>query len=149
MVNSKSSVREKKKRVKKGIKMYKEIIITILVLGLIIIGNILTQNNTIKAVETISNNLNLLKEEIEVENVNKEDAKQKMDEVEEIWKKEYEIMAYYIEHNELEKVETEISKFKADIEMEEYSMAVESISSCDFILEHIKDKNALKIVNIF
>ena len=54
-----------------------------------------------------------------------------------------------IEHNELEKVDTEIVKAKADIEVQNYAKAIENLERCTFILEHIKDKNSLKIVNVF
>ncbi len=127
--------------------MYKEIVITIIVLALIIVGNIITQNNTNKSVEEMSAKLDNLKQE--VENKNWEKANKKMEEIEKVWETKNEVMAYYIEHNELEKVQTEIVKTKADVESKESAMATESINSCNFILEHIKDKNALKIVNIF
>ena len=127
--------------------MYKEIIITIIVLVLITVGNIITQNNTNKSVEEMSKHLDILKQQIE--NKNWDESNKKMEEIEKIWKEKNEIMAYYIEHNELEKVQTEIAKTKADVESKEAAMAAESISNCNFILEHIKDKNALKIVNIF
>ena len=127
--------------------MYKEIVITIIVLALIIVGNIITQNNTNKSVEEISLKLSNLKQE--VENKNWDEANKKTEEIEKVWETKNEVMAYYIEHNELEKVQTEIVKTKADVESKESAMATESINSCNFILEHIKDKNALKIVNIF
>ena len=127
--------------------MYKEIIITIIVLVLIIVGNIITQNNTNKSVEEMSKHLDILKQQIE--NKNWDESNKKMEEIEKIWEEKNEVMAYYIEHNELEKVQTEIAKAKADVESKESAMATESISNCNFILEHIKDKNALKIVNIF
>ena len=127
--------------------MYKEIVITIIVLALIIVGNIITQNNTNKSVEEMSYELENLKKEIE--NKNWEQANKKMEETEKIWEEKNEIMAYYIEHNELEKVQTEIAKTKADVESKEVAMAIEAISNCNFVLEHIKDKNALKIVNVF
>jgi len=38
---------------------------------------------------------------------------------------------------------------KADVKTENYDFAVENLDNCIFILEHIKDKSALKIVNIF
>ena len=85
----------------------------------------------------------------QIENKNWDESNKKMEEIEKIWKEKNEIMAYYIEHNELEKVQTEIAKTKADVESKEVSMAIESIGSCNFVLEHIKDKNALKIVNVF
>ncbi len=127
--------------------MYKEIVITVIVLVLIVVGNIITQNNTNKSVEEMSKKLDSLKQEIESKNW--DESNKKMEEIEKIWEEKNEVMAYYIEHNELEKVQTEIAKTKADVESKEAAMAAESISNCNFILEHIKDKNALKIVNIF
>ena len=35
------------------------------------------------------------------------------------------------------------------IATEEYTTAVENLNNCQFILQHIRDKSALKIVNIF
>lgn len=129
--------------------MYKELVISIVVVALVVIGNIITQNNTIEAVSQISGELTLLREEMEKENVDQEKSQKQMKSVEEIWKKRYKIMAFYTEHNELEKVQTELTKLKADIHMEEYAQGVENLENCIFILEHIKDKSALKIVNIF
>lgn len=129
--------------------MYKEIIIIIAVIALVVGGNVITQMNTIKSVQDISKNLNLLREEIAKEEASKEKSVKLMEQTEKIWKERYETMAYYLEHNELEKVQTELVKLKADIDMEEYSMGVENLDNCKFILEHIKDKTALKIVNVF
>lgn len=129
--------------------MYKELIISIVVVGLIILGNIITQNNTIKSVNEISGELENLREIISKDEVDAEKSKYKMQDIEKVWEERYEKMAYYIEHNELEKVETELTKLKADIDMKEYKMGVENLDNCIFILEHIKDKTALKIVNIF
>lgn len=129
--------------------MYKELVISIVVIALIIVGNIITQNNTIKSVNAISKELTELREEISKQYVNQEEAKQKMERIEKAWEEKNETMAYYIEHDELEKVQTELTKLRADIDMKEYKMGVENLDNCIFILEHIKDKSALKIVNIF
>lgn len=129
--------------------MYKELVISIIVIALIVVGNIITQNNTIKSVEEVSSTLSELREEISKETVNQEICKHKMKDIEENWSERYNTMAYYIEHNELEKVQTELTKLKADIDMEEYSMGVENLDNTIFILEHIKDKSALRVVNVF
>ena len=129
--------------------MYKELIISIVVIACIVVGNIITQNNTIEAVAQVSGQLTLLRQEMEREDVSQEKAKKQMGKIEEIWAEKYRLMAFYTEHNELEKVQTELTKLKADIHMEEYAQGVENLESCIFILEHIKDKSALKIVNIF
>lgn len=129
--------------------MYKELIISIVVIACIVVGNIITQNNTIEAVAQVSGQLTLLRQEMEREDVSQEKAKKQMEKIEEIWAEKYRLMAFYTEHNELEKVQTELTKLKADIYMEEYAQGVENLESCIFILEHIKDKSALKVVNIF
>lgn len=129
--------------------MHKELMISLVVIAFVVIGNVVTQNNTNKIVDQMANNLNSLREEVIKEFVSQEQVNQQMQKVKQTWEKEYETMAYYIEHDELEKVETELTKLRADIETEEYNMAVENLDNCKFILEHIRDKSALKIVNIF
>ncbi len=126
--------------------MYKETIIIIIIIILIVIGDIIMQKYTDKTVTEISKELYFLKDYIVQ---NKEEMNTKIKEVEKVWEKHNETLAYYIEHDELEKVGTEISKAKADIEMKNYEMAVENLERCIFVLKHIKDKNSLKIVNIF
>ena len=64
-------------------------------------------------------------------------------------KEQEQIVNLILSNNELEKVDTEIVKAKADIEVQNYAMAIENLERCTFILEHIKEKNSLKIVNVF
>lgn len=129
--------------------MQKEIIITILVITLVVIGNIITQNNTKHTVEVLSHQLGMIRQEAIKEEANQEELKKQLEQIEQTWKERYKILAYYIEHEELEKVETEITKLRANIATKEYQTAVESIDTCNFILMHINEKSALKIVNVF
>ena len=129
--------------------MQKEIIITIIIITFIVTGNIITQNNTKNAVEVVSMQLESIKQETMQETKNEENLKEKLELIEKTWKEKYETLAYYIEHEELETVETEITKLRANLSTKEYQTAVENIDTCTFILSHIKDKSALKIVNIF
>ncbi len=129
--------------------MLKETVITILIISLIVIGNIITQNNTNQTVEEISIQLDSLRSNIIEERVIQEEVSKQIQEIENNWNAKYEKLAYYIEHDELEKVGTEFAKLKADIETKEYATAVENLDNCKFILQHIQEKTALKIVNIF
>lgn len=138
--------------------MYKQVIIIFVVIVAIIVANIITQNNTNSAVEAMSKNLSELREKIyklnESEesldaNKEQEESTKKMEDIENLWEEKDETMSYYIEHNEIEKVKTELTKLKANIETKDYQTAVESLDNCAFILKHIKEKSALKIVNIF
>ncbi len=126
--------------------MYKETIKIIIIIILIILGDIITQKYTEKTVSEISIGLYELKDYI---SHNKEEKYKKIENIEEKWDKKSETLAYYIEHDELEKVNTEIAKIKADIETNNEKIAIENLERCIFVLEHIKDKNLIKIVNIF
>ena len=84
--------------------MYKEIVITIIIIILIVTGNIITQNNTNTSVETIIKELNDFKQNIIKEKIDKEEAKRNIEKIKNMWNEKYEKMAYYIEHDELEKV---------------------------------------------
>lgn len=128
--------------------MKKELFICILIFIIIIIANILTQNYTKECVSYIDKELNLLKES----SINKENNKvisERIENIENVWNNYQEKLAYYIEHNELEKVETQIYSIKGLIESKSYDSILSEIEKCSFILKHIEEKSKLSIKNIF
>lgn len=127
--------------------MFKEAIITIFIVIFVITGNIITQGYTKNTVNVMQEKLVQIKEEIN--NNNEDKINSKMNEIEEEWKKRTEILSYYLEHDELEKIETEIVILKANIQIEEYKQGMEGLENCYFLLEHIKDKESVKLDNIF
>ena len=131
----------------KELNMKKEIVISIFVVILIIVLNIITQTNIKETYAQLEDNLIQLKENMK--NNNDDFVKKQIQSIENQWTENYEKLAYYVEHEELEKVETQIVKLKANIDTKEYNVGIENLDTCIYILQHIKDKNALKIVNIF
>lgn len=131
--------------------MIKELIISLFIVVLIFLGNTITDNYTKKSVdETSSDLLNLREELIKQENeINFDIAKQKMDNIYQNWNLSCEKLAYYIEHDELEKVNTELTGVKGYIENNEHLDAIPELDKSIFILEHIKDKSAFNLKNIF
>ena len=143
--------------------MKKELIISIVIFILIIIGNIITQNYTKESVLDLSNNLENLKEnislKIEEEENNKEnnqnnfdDNKELLEEINNItkdWESRHNKLAYYIEHNELEKVEDNLTGLNSLVETEEYNEAVKELDKSIFILKHIEEKYKFNLENIF
>lgn len=129
--------------------MYKETIICIIIVIVIFIGNSITQNYTKTSVEETSNNLNELREEITKESINKEEVKKKINKIHEQWDKRHDKLAYYIEHDELEKVETHLILLQSNIEVGDYEQGIGELDSCGFVLEHIQDKESLNLKNIF
>lgn len=131
--------------------MTKELIISIIIVVLIFVGNAVTENYTRESVDETKQSLSALREEI-IKNEDEVDVnitKEKIDKIHEQWDSRYEKLAYYIEHDELEKVKTELTGLRGYIEKEEYSEAVPELDKSVYILEHIKDKTALNLKNIF
>lgn len=129
--------------------MYKETIICIVIVIAIVIGNVLTQNYTKESVEATSYLLNELKEEIKQEEVDQQEAKDKINDIHNQWDERHQKLAYYIEHDELEKVETNLTGVRSNIETAQYEEAVSELEKSIYLLNHIKDKNSLNLQNIF
>lgn len=127
--------------------MYKELIIVIVVIALIIGLDIVTNNYTKNSVSILSEELNILREYVLQEN--KEKAQTQMINIKNKWKERYNILAYYIEHDELEKIETELTGLAADLNVEEYQHCISELDTTIFILEHIEEKEKFDVRSIF
>ena len=136
--------------------MYKELVICIIMVIVIIVGNILSENYTNESVHESTEQLDKLKEELllnkEESNEEKSNNKKAMEQINEIhnkWDEKYNVLAFYIEHNELEKIETELTGLRASIETEEYEQAVNELDKAVYLLKHVEEKNKLSWKNIF
>jgi len=129
--------------------MHKEIIICTFIIVSVVIVNTIAQNYTKKSVEVMDEKLDDLEAVLEKDEPDEEESKEKMDEVMTTWKERYEILAFFIEHDELEKVETELTDLKAQISVQQYEEAVSNLEKSIFILNHIKEKFRLNMKNIF
>ena len=65
------------------------------------------------------------------------------------WGQKHDRLAYYIEHDEIEKVDTAIVSLKSYVETKDYSSAVAELDEGKFVLEHIQKKNAFNLENVF
>ena len=62
--------------------------------------------------------------------------------------KKHDKLSYYIEHNEIEKLETELTSLKSYVEVKEYDEAINEIDRALFLLNHIKDKYEFNLKTI-
>jgi hypothetical protein len=125
--------------------MKKELIICLVIIFSIVIGDIWLQNYTSKTLDTISTNLEALKETLDDNKYSREKVIQVNDE----WDKRFNILTCFLEHDELEKVKTQLVVITAGIDVEDTEYVYEEINKAIYILDHIKDKNSLKLDNIF
>lgn len=129
--------------------MYKEIIISAIILVCIFGLDYITQKNTDDTVNVLSEKLETIRQEVIQENPNKEKATTHINDVYEKWEELDDKMAYYIEHDELEKVSTALTSIRSFVKIEEYGDAIESIDKCVYILDHIHERERFTLDNIF
>ncbi len=160
--------------------MNKELIISAIIIVIVVIGNIFTQNYTQKSVKSITTKLGELREELIIEKSQNEQENQKSKEstkekstentniksndknevnwekvnkdienINQNWREKFETLAYFIEHDELEKVDTNLTGLKSFVETEEATDAISELDKSVFILKHIEDKNMINLKNIF
>ncbi len=128
--------------------MHKEIIISIIIVALIFGLNYVTQRNTDITVETVTEKLNIVRNSALEEEPNKDKVINYINIAYDRWEELDDIMAYYIEHDELEKVKTALTSAKSYIEVEEYLESIEAIDKCIYILDHIHEKEMFSLDNI-
>lgn len=132
--------------------MQKEMIIVAIIIVVVVGVNITTDKYTRNCVSEI----NMKLEEIcDMANASLEEEKEnnqiieKMDVLREEWSNFSKKLAFYIEHDEIEKVDTSIVEINEYIKLGLYDEAIPEIRKCSFILEHIKNKGELQVINLF
>lgn len=128
--------------------MYKELVICIILVITIFLLNGMTQKYTQSKTTELSEELNDLKQKIEIGG-NLEEKRDSINQIYSKWQEFHDISAIYIEHNELEKVENNMISCKNFIEQEIKDMSLNELDKIIFGLEHINDKYEFNLINIF
>ena len=129
--------------------MYKEIIISIIIIVIIVSFDFVLQKYTNDSIEEISEEISKLENDIRENRLDAKQIEQQTEQVYEKWMGYHEKLVYYIEHDELEKVETNFIAGKSFIKSKKYSDAISELEKTSFVLEHIKDKYSFNLENIF
>ncbi len=129
--------------------MKKEIFIIFVIIIGIIVADIVTQKYTNRFFESISDELTEMENIMISKNIDNEDLKNRIENIQKEWKSKYKVFACFIEHDELEKVQTQLISINANIKVEDYDKSIDEIEKCIFILKHIEEKDSLKLQNIF
>lgn len=127
--------------------MFKETVICIVIVVSIFALDMFTQKFTEKTVDEVTTVFSNLKNDILKEDRNQiDDGIKKIDES---WGDVHDKLAYYMEHDELEKVDTAIVTMKSYLETDDFSSAIAELDEGKFVLEHIQEKYAFNLKNVF
>lgn len=129
--------------------MIKEILISGIILVLIFTGECITENYTEETIDKISQDLMEMRSQIvNDKKINVDNDKKKIDDINSYIESRHDKLSYYIEHNELNKVRTELVILESDIDVEDYQDAVVRIDNSISILNLIKEKSKFNLKNI-
>jgi len=125
--------------------MKRILVICVIIITIIIISDLILQRYVNNTFDFMSSMLKDISYEL---NTSDENIK-KINDIDEIWKCNYTRMACFLEHNELEKINTQITIIKAGVEVQDSEYVHEEVERAIYIIQHIKEKERLKLDNIF
>ena len=150
--------------------MKKEEIATLVIIGIILIIDLITLCYTKKCIAKISDDLtnleNMAIESIKAENndnsenngsnsegdeskkIESKELKQKSEDIYKEWLGMNDTLTFYIEHDELEKVNVQLERIIANFNVDSTEDAVPEIKETIYILRHIEKKQRLTLRNI-
>lgn len=129
--------------------MFKEIGICIFIAIIIFALDTITLNYLEKAISETTDNLQEIKEKILENDKDDEEIQTLVNNAYDRWLDYHNNLAIYIEHDELEKVETDFSSLIGEIEVEDYDNASSELNKAIYILNHIEHKYRVSLDNIF
>lgn len=122
----------------------KETIGIILIILFVIIIEIITMKVTNNSLNRVNDELGLIESES-----NENELKSKINNFSNSWKNEEKKLSCFMEHNELEEITKEVNSLVFAIENGKKETIKEKLDNIKFKMEHIKNKQKIKIENIF
>ena len=125
----------------------KEYFIILIILGFVFYINYLTDKDLNEQIAWIRNGIMNIEEKIEKNK--KQEAENDFDSLHSKWEDITEHLELFVDHSELEKISNDIVKIDANLKSSDDEEILENIYDLKFMLEHIEDKNKLKLKNFF
>lgn len=130
--------------------MKKEAIITVFILVIIFIGEFITQGFTSKYLGDTKIQLENIKTEILKGQLSTKELIEKTNKIYDDWEwKNENCLSYYLEHDELEKINTKLCSVKGYLESDDKADCMSDLEEAMYIIEHLKEKEAFSLKNIF
>lgn len=122
----------------------KETIGVILIIVFVISIEIITEKITNNSLKALSQKIEIIEEQ-----ENDEDLKSSISKLSETWKNEEAKLSCYMEHDEVEEISKIINSLEFSAKNSDNEKIEEEINEIKFKMEHIKNKQKVKLKNIF
>ena len=125
--------------------MLREITFILIIMVLIFSGNFIVQNILKDSTETLVAKIDEIKENVE----DIEKIKSTVNELDQEWERVCNIWSIIVSHQELDQIEIALLSAKIAFENEDLDDAEIELERLDFLLNHINEKEAFLLKNIF
>ena len=129
--------------------MYKELFICIFIIVLIFTFDYILQKYTETAIADMNASFNKISLIIKNKRFNSKKVEKQTKNLFNKWTEYKGKLSYFIEHTELEKVDTSFTVYKSYIESKKYEEAIAELEKTVYILNHINQKYSFNLENIF
>lgn len=133
----------------KGGEKMKEIIIIISILIIIFTGSIVTQKYLNRTSDLLVDDLEDIKNDLEKNNLDSEKLAKKSEDMYKKWEEINAKWSIIILHDEIDLIETSLTKMKAEIKSGEIKDVMAELDTSIFLINHIKEKEKTSLKNIF
>lgn len=127
----------------------KQIIIMIIILIIIFSGSLYVQNFLKETSMPLVSKLKEIKNDIENENIEDKEVKEKSEEIYKEWEDISKKWAIVVLHDEMDLIEMSLIKMRANVEMGNAEDSIQELETSIFLLEHIEEKEKTSLKNIF
>lgn len=127
----------------------KEIIIIISILIIIFTGSIVTQKYLNRTSDLLVDDLEDIKNDLENNNLDSEKLARKSEDMYKKWEEINAKWSIIILHDEIDLIETSLTKMKAEIKSGEIKDVMAELDTSIFLINHIKEKEKTSLKNIF
>ncbi len=128
-------------------KFFKEYMMITIIIVFVILIEIITSIITTRIVENLHYYIDLVEDGVDNNNVG-----DRMEELSSEWQKSEIKLAFFMEHNELEKINADIINLRSNVKNRNnnnYEDIKEIIDEINYRLEYVKNKQKLSLKNIF
>lgn len=142
-----------------NLKMRKEFFVSLLIVILIFIVNFFSKkytenfkNNIIKNFDSLKESVNEARkkenEDVEIDEELLNDVNQNFNNMKDVWIKNRDVLSYYVEHNELEKIDLNIVSLGSYLQTGQYDESIKEIDEGVFSVKHIGEKYLFNLKNV-
>ncbi len=129
--------------------MYKEVVITIVIVILVFIGDFFSQRYTKETTEYMNGRLDELRTQILKGEKDNNQVEDMISNIRKEWEEKQDVMEYFLDHKELDEVRTQLNEIGAYAEIDKSDETIPYIDNCKGLLDSIRGKVVFEFKKIF